>query len=163
MSMDQIIETVRGWDGALVLQPGPGSGAPELAWGDAFFYYAPGGRVPTTVQPYGTIVTKDYPDDTSCDLDRPGRWRVNLHVGRRRSVELDPVHAPTAAHGGGAAGTQPSDDVPTDVLMAHPVYGDLGWVCVVDPAEGTSGTVLALLREAHDAARRRYERRSSLG
>ena len=82
MSMDQIIGAVRDLDGALVVIPGPGSDAPELAWGDAFFYYAPDGVMPQHVQPYGTIVTKDYPDDTASQLDAPGRWRVNMHVDR---------------------------------------------------------------------------------
>ena len=82
MSMEQIIDAVRDLDGALVVIPGPGSDAPELAWGDAFFYYAPDGVMPQHVQPYGTIVTKDYPDDTASELDAPGRWRVNVHVDR---------------------------------------------------------------------------------
>jgi len=149
-SMDRIIETVRGFDGVLVLEPRPGDGTPEIAWGDAFFYYAPDGVAPTTVQPYGTVVTKDYPDDTSCDLDRLDRWRVNVHVGRDRSREL-------------VGGRGPADGVRADELLAHPVYGDHGWVCVVNPADRTTDAVLALLREAHDDARQRYERRRALG
>lgn len=147
-SMDQIVETVRAFDGALVLEPRAGDGTPELAWGDAFFYYAPDGQVPTTVQPYGTVVTKNYPDDVSCDLDRPDRWRVNVHVGRERAREL--------------VSDREHDAVVPDVLLPHPLYGDLGWVCVVNPGERTSDAVLGLLRAAHDAARRRYERRRGL-
>ena len=82
MDMEQIIGTVRTFDGALVVTPGPGSGAPELAWGDAFFYHAPEGTMPEREQPYGTVVTKDYPGDDACDLDPDGRWRVNVHVDR---------------------------------------------------------------------------------
>ncbi|MFC7877958.1 DUF6194 family protein [Isoptericola sp. NPDC057391] len=145
-SMDQIIGTVRGLEGVLVLEPRPGDGTPEIAWGDAFFYYAPDGEVPTTVQPYGTIVTKNYPGDAGCDLDRPDRWRVNVHVGRDRAREL-------------VGGGEPAD---VDVLLPHPLYGDLGWVCVVNPAERTTPLVLDLLRVAHAAARRRYERRRGL-
>ncbi|MGF0118190.1 DUF6194 family protein [Promicromonospora sp. Marseille-Q5078] len=145
-SMDQIIATVRAFDGVLVLEPGPGDGAPEIAWGDAFFSYAPDGQVPTTGQPYGTIVTKNYPEDDTCDLDRPDRWRVNVHVGRDRLREL-------------VEDRGPEDAVVPDALLPHPVYGGLGWVCVVNPAGRTSSTVLDLLREAHDAARARYERR----
>lgn len=157
--MDQIIETVRGFDGVLVLQPGPDDGTPEIAWGDAFFYYAPDGRVPTTVQPYGTVVTKNYPDDTSCDLDRPDRWRVNVQVGRDRARDLLGDSGPEAKRG---AGVPPSGSVPTDVFLPHPVYGDLGWVCVVNPGERTRQAVIELLDEAHAAARRRDERRRSL-
>jgi len=145
-SMDQIIAAVRRLEGALVLEPRAGDGTPEIAWGDAFFYYAPDGQVPTTVQPYGTVVTKNYPDDTSCDLDRPGRWRVNGQVGRERARGL-------------VGGEVAWGDVEADVLLPHPVYGELGWVCVVNPADRTTPQVLDLLREAHDDARRRYERR----
>jgi Family of unknown function (DUF6194) len=155
MSMEQIIEAVRVLDGALVVVPGPGSDAPEVAWGDAFFYYAPDGRMPQHEQPYGTIVTKDYPDDASSDLDAPGRWRVNVHVDRatfRRLTDEEPRSL-----------TRPRDHAATDVFTPHPVYGALGWVAVVSPGEQTSEVVLQLLREAHDAARARFERRRETG
>ncbi|MET7736148.1 DUF6194 family protein [Streptomyces sp. NPDC005402] len=144
--MEQIIATVRGFDGALVVVPEPGGDSPEIAWGDAFFYCAPDGRVPPGAQPYGTVVTKNYPDDTASDLDPPDRWRVNVQVGRRALPELlGQRHDPATA----------------DVLLPHPVYGALGWICVVNPAERTTGTVLRLLREAHEAARARAARRHS--
>ncbi|SKC40807.1 DUF6194 family protein [Krasilnikoviella flava] len=149
-SMGQIIAAVRDLEGVLVLEPRPGDGTPEIAWGDAFFYYAPDGQVPTTGQPYGTVVTKNYPDDVGCDLDRPDRWRVNVHVGRDRLSELVQGRAPEGA-------------VVLDAFLPHPLYGDLGWVCVVNPGASTTGAVLDLLREAHDAARGRAERRRSLG
>lgn len=99
MSMEQIIATVRDLTGALVLVPEPGSAFPELAWGDAFFYYAPDGQLPRHVQPYATVVTKDYPDDTASDLDPPGRWRVNVHVGRAAFRELTGRSSRTASIG----------------------------------------------------------------
>ncbi|NEA99461.1 DUF6194 family protein [Streptomyces sp. SID13726] len=154
--MEQIITTVRGFDGALVVVPGPGGDSPEIAWGDAFFYYAPDGhdapdgRMPRNTQPYGTIVTKDYPDDTASRLDPPGRWRVNVQVGRAELPGL--VGLP------GPVGTE-HDLAAADVLLPHPVYGDLGWICVVNPGERTTETVVRLLKEAHEAARARAERR----
>ncbi|MFC8428656.1 DUF6194 family protein [Streptomyces sp. NPDC057253] len=124
----------------------PGGDSPEIAWGDAFIYYAPDGRMPRNTQPYGTIVTKDHPGDTASDLDPPGRWRVNVQVGRRAIPDLlGPARDLAAA----------------DVLLPHPVYGDLGWICVVNPGERTTGTVVRLLRDAHEAARARAARRRS--
>jgi hypothetical protein len=146
MSMEQIIATVRGFEGALVVVPESGGDFPEIAWGDAFFYYAPDGVMPRTTQPYGTIVTKNYPDDSASDLDPPGRWRVNVHVGRTALPE--PV--------GGRY-----DLAAADVVLPHPVYGPLGWICVVNPGERTTGTVVRLLRAAHEAARARAARRRS--
>ncbi|NSC19938.1 hypothetical protein FM076_01415 [Streptomyces albus subsp. chlorinus] len=153
--MEQIIAAVRGLHGALVLLPGPGDDFPEIAWGDAFFYYAPDGKVPTNVQPYGTIVTKNYPDDTAGDLDSPDRWRVNIHVGRATLQKL------TGEEPRGLG--RPRDCRAVDTVMPHPVYGALGWVCVVNPGERTTGTVLRLLRDVHEAAGRRFARRHEQG
>lgn len=145
MDRQQIIDHVRSLDGALAVTPEPGSDFPELAWGDSFFFHAPDGRMPERTQPFGTIVTKDYPEDASSALDSSGRFRVNIHVGRERAAALvstDP--APTAV----------------DVFRRHPLYGDAGWICVINPAEATGPHVLTLLRDAHAEARARAERRS---
>jgi len=149
--MEQLIAVVRDFDRVLVVEPGPGSDAPELAWGDTFFYFAPDGRMPQHTQPYATIVTKDYPDDTASQLDSPDRWRVNIHVDRAAFRELvgeDPRHLSLAR-----------DHSAVDVVIPHPVYGPLGWIAVVDPGPATIDTVVRLLRDAHEAARRRAERR----
>ncbi len=145
MDKDEITEQVGGWEAVLALRPGPGDGSPQISWGDVFFYVAPDGKVPAG-QPFATIVTKDYPDEPSAGLDRPGAFRVNI-AGHR------PVRPP-APHAQAAA-----DPSTPDLLMAHPNYGDLGWVAVVNPAERTSEQVLALLRDAHAAALARWRRR----
>jgi hypothetical protein len=144
MEMHNITSHVRVLDGALVVTPTRGDDAPEIAWGDAFFYFAPDGRMPERTQPYATIVTKDYPDDSSSELDAPGRFRVNIHVGGERVAQLVDEAA------------QSSD---ADAFVRHPLYGDAGWVSVVNPAERTGATVLMLLRDAHHAAQERAARR----
>ncbi|MEU5980070.1 DUF6194 family protein [Streptomyces sp. NPDC047315] len=151
--MEQIIATVRGFEGALVLVPTRDGDFPELAWGDTFFYCAPDGEVPHGVQPYGTVITKDYPDDTASDLDPPGRWRVNVRVDRAAFRDLT---------GEEPRGLRlPRDHAATDLVLPHPVYGALGWVCVVNPGERTTDTVIRLLRDAHAAARARLARRGA--
>ncbi|MEJ1088104.1 DUF6194 family protein [Microbacterium sp. Mu-80] len=142
MDIQQIIETVRGFDGALAVVP-DSEPYPELSWGDAYFYFAPDGVMPERTQPYATITTKDYPDDTAFMLG-PGRFRVNIHVGRDRATKLSDADAQSTG---------------ADVFLPHPLYGTMGWVCVVNPAANTSRRVLDLLRDAHDAARARTLRR----
>lgn len=143
--MKEIVDAVSGFEGVLVVIPGEGSGSPELAWGDAFFYYAPDGVMPERTQPYGTIVTKNYPDDEESRLDEPGRFRVNIHVGRDR--------APQIVNDGASSAD-------ADVFVSHPLYGPAGWVSVVNPAESTSEQAISLLHDAHEAARARASRRS---
>lgn len=151
--MDEIIAYVSGLDrGVLALRPREGDGTPEIAWGDAFFYHSPDGSVPTTVQPFATIVTKDYPNDTSSRLDRPEAFRVNIHAPKDDFVRLI-GHAPRDA---GAAGADPSAP---DTVVPHPVYGTMGWLSIVSPGPRTDETVRDLLRKAHEVARSRYERR----
>lgn len=152
LSIEQIIAAVQRLEGALVVAPAAGDPAfPDLAWGDAFFYYAPDGEMPRTVQPYGTIVTKDYPDDTASNLDPADRWRVNVHVDRATYEELVGERE-AVAHGA-------RDLAASDVVLPHPVYAAAGWVSVVNPGRESADVVLRLLRDAHDAARARFERR----
>ena len=150
MGIEDLLATIRGFDGVVELAPQPGSDAPEIAWGDHFFYWAADGRVPQRGQPYATIVTKDYPDDTSSQLDRPGRFRVNVQVPAAAFSEL-------VAEAG-----QAPDHAEADRVLPHPVYAAQAWVAVVDPGPRTTPTLLRLLEDAHDRARLRGERRGDV-
>ncbi|MFD3428958.1 DUF6194 family protein [Nocardia fluminea] len=144
MTIEEITDYVTGLGGVLVLRPTEGSEAPEISWGDTFFYYAPDGVVPAG-QPFATIVTKDYPGDETSGLNRPGSFRVNIAVSKTTFVE---------------AGA-PTDASIEDTVVAHPVYAAANWLAVVNPATATEATVRELLREAHDRARTRSERRAA--
>src|SRR5258706_4149480 len=59
------------------------NGAPEVSWGDLFFFYDPDGRGEEARKfPFATIVTNDYGDfDNASQLDREGVFRLNVDVG----------------------------------------------------------------------------------
>ncbi|MGW4892528.1 DUF6194 family protein [Kitasatospora sp. NPDC004240] len=158
MTVDEIIDFVTGLGGVHVLSPVPGDGSPEISWGDTFFSYAPDGVAPdgvapSGVQPFATIVTKDYPGDVSSRLDRPDAFRVNIAAGRDAFVRWT-GHAPREA------ATSEVAPATADAVLAHPVYGTVGWLAVVNPGPRTGGAVRDLLRAAHGAARSRHERRA---
>ena len=167
--MQQILSLVRGLDGVLELAPTAGDPYPEIAWGDHFFFYAPDRQLPGREQPFATIVTKDYPDDARCDLDGPGRWRLNIHVGTRALAGLvgpEGVHGSDVTDRTGLDGGEPvglarhtADLAAEDVVIAHPVYAAQGWAAIVVPGPRTSGLATDLLRSAHADARRRATRR----
>ncbi len=154
--MDQILDTIRSFEGVVELAPAVGSEFPEISWGDHFFYYSPDGTIPQNVQPYATIVTKDYPDDDRSNLNPDDRWRLNIHVGPARFTELTGV----TPRDFGAGDRSGRDFGEADLIMPHPVYGSLGWVAVVNPGARTLVTVADLLRAAHEDDRRRVQRRS---
>ncbi len=173
--MDEIIDFTAGLDGVLTLRPAPGDGTPEISWGDAFFYYAPDGTLPKTGQPFATVVTKDYPGDTTSRLDRPGAYRVNIAAGKEELAHrTGHTPAPGADDTAGAAGAAGADgtvgavgavgaDDSDDTVIAHPVYAAAGWLAVVNPAGRTAEDVRQLLCTAHRLARTRYERRARPG
>lgn len=141
----------------LAFRPGPGDGSPEISWGDTFFYYSPGGEVPTATQPFATTVTKDYPGhDERSQLDRPGVFRLNIAAGKE-------AFASWTGRQPREADTSESDLSVADTLVAHPVYGTLGWLAVVNPGPRTEPAVRELLSAAHRLARSRYERREASG
>jgi hypothetical protein len=154
VDIEEITQFVESLGGVLTVQLQPGDGSPEIAWGDRFFYVAPDGVVPRT-QPLASIVTKDYPDDVGSRLDRPGAFRLNIGAGREEFVAWT-GHQPGEPAGGDVDLSTP------DVLFAHPVYGYLGWLAVVNPGPRTDAAVQEFLRRAHGRAQERYRRRSQV-
>ena len=151
MSSAELLAAVRTFDGVLLLEPGPDGAFPELAWGDTFFYYAPDGEIPQNVQPYGTIITKDYPDEPPAGL-AADHARVNIHVDRDTFIRLIGVEPRDL--------TADFDYAAVDEFFPHPSYGPLGWVSVIEP-DTTMDAALEFLRNAHDAVRARVLRRSA--
>lgn len=154
MTMEEIISFVAGLDDVLALTPEPGDGTPEIAWGDTFFYYSPDGVVPQATQPFATIMTKDYPGDDKSELDRPEAFRVNVAAGKETFVRW-------TGHSPRDSAEYTDDPSASDVVIAHPVYGSLGWLAIKNPGERTDETLRELLHTAHQLARSRYERRAS--
>lgn len=145
MTIEEIVELIKEWENVLAYEASAENGAPEVAWGDTFFFCAPDGQMPNATQPFATIVTKDYPDDTSSQLHRVGAYRLNIHPGRRSFTRF-------------ASGSE-QDAATTDRVIEHPVYGGAGWLAVINPGPKTEAIVRQLLREAYELDRARYDRR----
>ena len=153
-----VIELVGGLAGVEVMTAGPDTGAPEVAWGDSFFFYDPDGDGGVTRQPFATVVTSNYPGfDTASDLDRPGVFRVNVAV-ERQTFEALLGYAP-ADHERHRADV---DFAALDRLVPHPVYAAQGWVCVLNPGAATQVQLEALLLDAHARAAARHGRRRAV-
>jgi hypothetical protein len=150
MTMDEIISFVSGFDGVLAFRPVEGDGSPEISWGDTFFYYSEDGATPTEAQPFATIVTKNYPDDDVSRLDRPGAYRVNVAAGKEAFTQWT-GHAPREV-----TDPKPAGD---DTVIAHPVYGTVGWLAVTNPGPRTEATIRELLRAAYERTRNRRRSR----
>jgi hypothetical protein len=153
MTHDEVVAMVAALPGVVVQTPVPGSEAPEIAWGDSFFFYDPddsGGDA--RMFAFATVVTKDYPGfDESSRLDRPGAFRLNINVGRERFTQLFGF-APSQVDDHRDA----FDPAAADVLVPHPAYGQQAWVSVVCPGPATLDAVRELVAHAHARTARRH-------
>jgi uncharacterized protein DUF6194 len=154
----EIIEYVSGLPGVVVLTASEDNAAPEVAWGDTFFYYDPEGNQPANQRlPFATIVVSDYPGwDTESDLDRDGIFRVNIAIGRSDFTRL--LGYPPKEH---AVHHSDFDYAAIDILLPHPTYASQGWVAILNPSERTSTQLKSLLDDAHRLAVDRHMRRQT--
>ena len=77
---------------------------------------------------------------------------MNLFAGKEEFVRRV-GHAPRE--------TRDVDASVADTVLAHPVYGTMGWLAVVNPGPRTETPLRELLRAAHGLARTRFERRAT--
>lgn len=124
------------------------------AEGAVSFSYNPA-RVPSAGVFFATLKSKNDPYDDVSALDRPGVFRLNLGL----------TEAAYRALFGALPSRPTADDVietthdftRLDVLLPHPVYAYLGWVCVLSPSDATFETVKPLLADAYALAVSRYQ------
>ncbi len=135
------------------------TGAPEMAWGDTFFFYNPDALPENRMVPFATIVTKDYGDfDRASNLNRPGVFRLNIGVSPKAYTAL---FGPPP-RGGASVSESDYDFAALDRLLPHPVYAPQSWVCVLNPSRETFETVVQpLLAEAYERAAGAYTRRAA--
>jgi hypothetical protein len=151
MTEEDIITLVAGFPGVTVVTASEAIGAPEMAWGDSFFYYDPNDVETDRQMPFATIVTNDCEGfDTASNLNRPNVFRLNIAVGRSVFEEL--LGYPPAGHGGRHAGI---DYSLIDQVLPHPVYATQGWVSILNPGKADD-QVRGLLIDAHARAVSRH-------
>lgn len=152
MTEDEIVEFVAGLPGVVVVTASEANGAPEVAWGDSFFFYDPDDTPADRRMPFAAIVTQDYDGfDTASKLDRAGVFRLNIAVGRTRFQEL--IGYAPAEH---AQHQARFDFAAVDRLLPHPAYATQAWVSILNPGPATSTQARSLLAEAHTRAINRH-------
>jgi hypothetical protein len=154
MNEEEVVTALTALPGVAAMTATKKSGAPEVAWGDSFFYYEPEGVPGDRRFPFATVVIKNYPGfDTTSQLDRPGVFRLNLSVGRARFEDLfgfGPAEFDKHA--------ETFDFAALDRVIPHPVYAKQGWVSVVVPGERSREQVVDLIAYAYERAKSRHRR-----
>lgn len=156
MTEDEIIQFIADLPGVDVLIASKAGGAPEVAWGDSFFFYDPEREIPPDRRfPFATIVTKDYDGfDEVSNLNREGIFRLNVCVDRHKFEELFGYQPGEHADHAGDF-----DYAVIDTFLPHPTYARQAWVSILNPGQQTSDQARTLITEAHDRAAARHKPR----
>ena len=131
----------------------------------SFFFYNPDSNMPPDHKfPFVTIVTSDINDQFS-NLSRPSVCRLNIGVGKQtfRALFGKPkLPSSTDSAPESDATASDYDFTALDKVMPHPVYGNMYWVCVLNPSNATFETkVRPLLAEAYEMAVSKYSRQAA--
>jgi len=136
-----------------------------VASGDSFFFYNPDPNVPPDHKfPFVTLVTSDINDPFS-DLNRPSVFRLNIGISkqtfRSRFGEWS-LHSDSDDTSESSDNAGNYDFTALDQVMPHPVYGNMYWVCVLNPGDDTFETqVRPLLDEAYEMAVSKYNKQAA--
>ena len=120
------------------------------AYGYQFFFYSDDHRLP-----FLTIANSDNDYDKVSNLNREGIFRVNMGVHKATFADLFPENP-----GGDSTGV---DFTVLNTFLPHPDYAKQHFICILNPSGDKEEQFKALVREAHDVAKQRYERKNRSG
>jgi Family of unknown function (DUF6194) len=100
------------------------------AYRERSFFYNPDGSLPKGIY-FATLKESDGQNDKASNLDREGVYRFSIGVGKKQYQQLfgDIPKRPAK----GEIVNLDFDFTITGVLMPHPIYAWLGWVCINNP------------------------------
>lgn len=101
------------------------------------------------MMPFVTLANQDQEFDKVSNLSREGVFRINIGVGRGAFESLV-----------GSASSEDVDFTAVDTFLPHPEYAKQHWVCILSPSGERMEMTKQLIREAHQGAVRRAQRKA---
>lgn len=122
---------------------------PLDSWGERSFFLNPDRQLNRGTY-FATLKEKDSKNDRASRLDRDGVFRLNMGVSKERYLSLFSHLPRRPAKGRFIDGGYDFQKI--DTILPHPVYGWMGWVCVLNPSPDTFQDCRNLLDNAYDKA-----------
>lgn len=123
------------------------------SWGEQALFYNPGNRKKRGVYVV-TIKAKDGENDNSSNLDREGVYRLNIGVPKERFQKIFTTIPKRPAKGGCV--DMKYDFTKKDVILPHPVYGWMGWICILNPSVEMFEQIKPFLTEAYEWSKKKF-------
>ena len=123
------------------------------SWGEKGIFYNPDHRLKRGVYIL-TVKEKDGDNDKGSNLNRPGIYRVNLGIRTNSFIRLFGA-VPKRPKAGGIVEMK-YNFTAIDTLLPHPIYGWMGWICVLNPSEETFEGLKPYIQEAYEFAKEKF-------
>ena len=126
------------------------------SWGERGIFYNPDGVLKRGVYIL-TIKEKDGDNDRASHLDRKDVWRINIGVRKQtfRTLFGELPKRPCK----GCIVDMPYEFTAKDVIMPHPVYAWMGWICALTPSEATFELLKPYILESYEYAKEKFKKR----
>lgn len=118
--------------------------------GDLFFLYDQ-----EKMMPFATIVTSDNDFDSVSQLNREGFFRLNIGVDKASFVST--FEGIALKKGIGAYVDSGIDFTAENIVMPHPIYGAMYWLCIVNPRANSLPVLKSHLNIAYGLAVKRQK------
>ncbi|WP_316812152.1 DUF6194 family protein [Pedobacter heparinus] len=118
--------------------------------GDLFFMYDK-----DKMMPFATIVTSDNDYDHASQLSRAGFFRLNIGVDKATFIHT--FEGMKLKKGLGSYQESDIDFTKENVIMPHPVYGAMYWMCMVNPGRNSFPILKPYLEVAYHIAAKRQK------
>ncbi len=125
----------------------------KSSWGETSCFYNPDQRLPHGVY-FCTMKEKDGANDLSSNLTRDGIFRFSIGLPKEKYIEIFGI-LPKRPLKGGYVNTG-HDFTETNLLMPHPIYAWMGWVCVLSPSDEYFNEIFPLIHVAYRKAVQSY-------
>ncbi len=129
---------------------------PKSSWGETALFYNPGKKLPNGVY-FCTIKEKDGENDTSSNLNRSEVFRLSIGVLQKSYIKY--FGEKPSRRQKGCIVTTGHDFTKTNILMPHPVYAWMSWVCILSPSNELFDGIYPLIVEAHGSAINKFNKK----
>lgn len=127
-------------------------------WGEKAIFYNPEVTLKKGVYVL-TVKEKDGENDNASRVNRDGVYRINIGIKKERFIKMFST-LPKRPPAGGIVDMD-YDFSKLDTIMPHPVYGWMGWICVLSPSKETFQKLKPLIEEAYIYAKEKYAKRKN--
>lgn len=126
------------------------------SWGERGIFYNPNRALKRGVYVL-TVKENDGDNDKGSMLNRDNAYRIN--VGLRKENFIKQFGYIPKRLAAGQIVKMNFDFTAMDVIMPHPIYAWMGWVCVLNPSDKTFEDFKPMIQESYEFAKEKFAKR----